>query len=133
MGAVQFIQTEAGEELAVLSRAEYELLLARAGDPAAEDAASAGIIAKTGEDLAQGRDFALPDEVWEARERGVHPVAAIRSWRGLTQVQLAKAAGISQGFLSDLEKGQKSLSITTAQKVSAALGVHWSAIVPDGA
>ncbi|MDO8409815.1 MAG: helix-turn-helix transcriptional regulator [Phenylobacterium sp.] len=131
MGAVQFIQTDAGEELAILSRAEYELLLARAGDPAAEDLAATAIVTRSNEDLARGADVAMPEEVWEAIEGGTHPVAAIRQWRRMTQVQLAKASGVSQGFLSELEQGQKTISISTTQKLGRALDVPWSVLAPD--
>ncbi|MEW6019070.1 MAG: helix-turn-helix transcriptional regulator [Pseudomonadota bacterium] len=131
MGAVQFIRTESGEELAVLSRAEYETLLARAGDPAAEDAASARIVEESTDAIARGKETALPEDVWEAIESGTHPVAAIRAWRRMTQAQLAKAAGVSQGFVSELEQGQKQLSITTSQKLSRALNVGWASLYPD--
>lgn len=42
---------------------------------------------------------------------------------GLTQEKLASAAGISKGFLSDIETGERNLSAESLLKLSGALGV----------
>ncbi len=48
---------------------------------------------------------------------------ALRAWRGLTQVQLAEAAGIGQGYLSELEARSKTGSPETLAKLAGALNV----------
>jgi Helix-turn-helix len=45
----------------------------------------------------------LPEAVSAAILKGDCVLKARRNWRGLTQVQLAEAVGIGQGFLSELE------------------------------
>jgi len=47
----------------------------------------------------------------------------LRKWRGLTQVQLAEHAGVSQGFLSDLEGRRRKASAETLQALAKALDV----------
>lgn len=49
---------------------------------------------------------------------------AIRKKRGLTQVQLAEKAGIGQGFLSKLEKGDTNITLDKIRDIAAALDVH---------
>ena len=106
MGKSQIIHTD-GEDLVVIPRSDYEALLARAGDEASEDAATARIVAATGAKIARGEDVALPAAVWAAIESGEHPVRAIRKYRGLTQMDVAKQAGLRQGYIADIEAGRK--------------------------
>jgi transcriptional regulator with XRE-family HTH domain len=48
----------------------------------------------------------------------------IRETKGLSQLDLAKRAKVSQGYLSDLEAGQKkNPGIETLRKIAKALGV----------
>ena len=35
---------------------------------------------------------------------------AIRLWRDMTQTELAKQAGVGQGYLSDMESGRRAVS-----------------------
>jgi DNA-binding XRE family transcriptional regulator len=48
---------------------------------------------------------------------------ALRKWRGKTQVALAQAAGIQQGYLSDLESGRRSGTQDTLDRLARALDV----------
>jgi len=50
-------------------------------------------------------------------------LAALREQRGLTQVQLAERAGVTQAMLSKLESGKaRNLELRTLVKIAAALG-----------
>src|SRR5260370_5023827 len=106
MGKVQIMQPD-GEDLVVITRSDYEALLARAGDEASEDAMTARIVEATGAKIARGEDVALPAAVWAAIESGEHPMRAIRKYRGLTQIDVAEQAGLPQGYISDLAAGKK--------------------------
>jgi DNA-binding XRE family transcriptional regulator len=128
MAKPQIIHT-AGEDLIVISRSDYETLLARAGDEAAEDAATARIVDATSPKIARGEDVALPTSVWEAIEGGENPVRAIRKWRGLTQNELGEQAGLGQGFVADIESGKKTGSATSLKAIAAALGVPLDLLV----
>lgn len=105
-------------------------LRARGGDSAAEDLMTARIVRETREMIARGEDVALPEAVFEEIEAGGHPVAVIRRFRGLTQAALAREAGVSQGFISDLEQGGKTPSVGTLHRLGRALGVPGRELVP---
>lgn len=69
MGKPQIIRT-GGEDFVVITRSDYEALLARAGDEASEDAMTARIVKSTGAKIARGEDVVLPAAVRDAIERG---------------------------------------------------------------
>ena len=50
-------------------------------------------------------------------------VARIRRERGLTQEALSVLSGLSQQYLSDLERGQRNPTIVTLYELASALGV----------
>lgn len=49
--------------------------------------------------------------------------ARIRRERGLTQEELSERCGLSQQYLSDLERGKRNPTIVTIYEISQALGV----------
>jgi DNA-binding XRE family transcriptional regulator len=124
MNAPQIINTDAGE-LVVIPRADYDALVARAAE-SDEDSMTARVIART------NGEEAFPESLWEAIEEGAHPVEVFRRYRGLTQAQLSKASKVSQGFISELEKNGKTPSLATLQKLSRALGVPGTSLIPEG-
>jgi DNA-binding XRE family transcriptional regulator len=128
MGKSQIIHTD-GEDLIVISRSDYEALLARAGNEASEDAVTARIIETTDAKINRGEDIALPAAVWTAIENGEHPVRAIRKHRGLTQLAVAKNAGLRQGYIADIEAGKKTGSAAALKAIAAALGVPLDVLV----
>jgi DNA-binding XRE family transcriptional regulator len=119
MSKPQFIRTEAGEEFVVLSRRDYDAMRARLGDEDAEDRMTARIVKEA---KASG-GVAAPLSVWDEVEAASSPIGPLRKWRKLTQEELAAKAGISQGYLSELETGRKAGDLATLRRVAAALGV----------
>jgi DNA-binding XRE family transcriptional regulator len=121
MSGAQIIRTAGGEELVVLSRAEYEALLDRA-DQEAEDADDLAIYdARKAELIAGG--VVLPLAVSAAILRGDSRLKAIRRWRKETQLNLASKTDIGQGYLSDLENGRRIGTPETLTKLARALDV----------
>jgi DNA-binding XRE family transcriptional regulator len=114
---VQTLTTESGEELVVLSRRDYDALLARLGDEAAEDRMTLILAAEA------RAEAPLPEPVSASILKGDGILKALRNWRGLTQVQLAEAAGIGQGYLSELEARAKTGSAETLAKLAQRLDV----------
>jgi transcriptional regulator with XRE-family HTH domain len=41
----------------------------------------------------------------------------------MNQIDLARATGLAQGFLSDLENGRRAMTEATAGRLAAALGI----------
>ena len=114
---IQTIQTPAGEDLIVLSRRDYDAMLAQLGDEEAEDRMTLLVAAES-----RGGEI-LPAAVSAAVLQGSSLVKALRIWRGMTQVQLAALAGLNQGFLSAIEARSKQGSVETIAKLAKALDV----------
>ena len=59
-------------------------------------------------------------------------VAKFRSQRGMTQAELAEAVGVSDAFISRVERGQKMMKVSTLQAMAHALRVSCDALLsPD--
>lgn len=57
----------------------------------------------------------------------------LRREKGLTQERVAELSGLSQQYLSDLERGRRNPTIITLYELAQALGVsHVSLVEPDG-
>lgn len=56
-------------------------------------------------------------------------ILLLRKNQGLTRERLAEMSDISVQFLADIEKGRKSMSVTTLRKIAAALHVTTDCIV----
>lgn len=121
MTAPQIIKTPTGDELVVLTRAEYDALVAIAED-AAEDAADAALATERMAEIAAGAGVMTAEESGALLIRDGY-LRAARKTRNLTQAQLAQAAGVAQGYLSDIEAGRRRGSPDTLGKIATALGL----------
>ena len=126
---VRFEQTPDGE-IAILSRDEYELLLAKAAeagaasraDEAEEDAGTARLVDRARQELAEG-GILVPMDVVSRLADGENAVRVLRLWRGQAQTELAARSGLSQGYISDIEKGRRIGTPTVLRHIADALGV----------
>src|SRR6202140_5576349 len=116
-------KTPKGDEIVILSRKEYDRLLVAANEDATDAAVARKAINRNEETLSE----AEMDELLAART----PLAFWRKKRGLTQAGLARAAGIAQGFLSEIESGLKTGDVTVRQRIAAALEISLLDLVPD--
>jgi len=112
-----------GDDIVILSRKEYDRLLVAANDDAVDAAIAKKAIARNEETLSEVE----MDELLAART----PLAFWRKRRGLTQTDLARAAGIAQGFLSEIESGRKTGDVTVLQRIAIALEISLLELVPD--
>jgi len=130
MTEIQIIRTPAGEELVLLTRADYEALLAAKADlerqvaeyDALEDEALARI-AEAAKAEAE-RDGYVPGWLVLGRIRGLTPLQAARENAGLRQAELAAAAGVSQAEYSEIESGAKAGTDDVLARLAARLGVE---------
>src|SRR5882724_4257593 len=111
MGTPQVITTDGGEELIVLTRRDYDALLAQAGDEEAEDRMTVRLAEESRAAIARGEDVLLPEEVWEAMENGQNRVRVLREYRGLTPDELARRASLSPEQLTVIEDGRELTTI----------------------
>lgn len=72
---------------------------------------------------AEGGEF-FPAEVVDRLLAGENPIRVYRTYRRMTQKQLAEAAGINPVYLSQIETGKRAGSLKTLAAVAAALGVE---------
>jgi ribosome-binding protein aMBF1 (putative translation factor) len=122
---VQTLTSDSGDELVVLSRRDYDVLLARSGDEAAEDRLSAQIVARSTEALERGDDAALPEAVWTQLEQpGANALQVLRRFRGLSEAQLAEAAGIAEAHLKTFETGEAKPSPGMLDALARALNLQ---------
>jgi DNA-binding XRE family transcriptional regulator len=117
---VRFETTPNGE-VAILPRAEYERLKTLA-DEAIEDAGTARLVARAKKEIASGAPL-LPKEIVDRLAGGENPIRVLREFRTETQVELAVAVGITQGYLSDLETGKRKGPLELHKKIARRLGV----------
>jgi DNA-binding Xre family transcriptional regulator len=121
----QFISTQDGARLVVVTEAEWDAILEVLSE-AEEDAADIAAYVAAKARLADGRDHILPVEVSAAITRGVRLLKALRIWRDMTQTQLAAKTGLTQSYLSDLEAGHRSGTPETLALIAQALDVPLS-------
>ncbi len=56
----------------------------------------------------------------------------IRKGKKMTQVVLAEKAGVSRGYISQIENGNENIGLATLQEIANALGVELKEIVALG-
>lgn len=116
-----------GTDMVVLKASDFERLAELAED--AEDV----IAAKAAEARIEAGEGTMPGEVLDMIiDDELHPVAAWRRYRGLTQAALARAAGLSQVWISRIERGGGYGSRETRRKLAAALDAPVWALEDDG-
>ena len=113
----QKFHTPDGTEMVILPAADFARLKALVED--AEDVADAKTI-MAGIESGEGT---MPADVLKAiLNEGVSPLAAWRRYRGLTQVELARRAGMSQVWVGRIEGGGGYGSPKTRKALAAVLG-----------
>ncbi|MBX5202242.1 helix-turn-helix transcriptional regulator [Rhizobium sp. NZLR1] len=116
--AAQFITTATGDRLAVIPEAEYQRLI-----EALEDRADAEAVRVFNQRLADGEEELMPAEFANRIINGESQIRVWREFRSMTARELAEKAGISAGFLSQIEKGGRDGSFETIKKIATALEI----------
>lgn len=119
-------KTPAGEDIVILSRAEYDALI-EARDSRDDAAAAREVI----ERINSGAEQLLSGEDLDAYLAAPTALAFWRKKRGLTQAALASAAGVAQGFISEIESGKKTGDVSTLAKIAKALGLRLDDLVSE--
>lgn len=72
-----------------------------------------------------GENKKLPEDVLDRLSaRQEHPLKILRSYRNMTQAELAKASGISRPYLTEIETGKKDGSLRAMKALAEALEVN---------
>ena len=118
--SVQFIEKNGVPEFAVLPFDEYQALLALAEDKS--DIADVIMFRKNQEET-------FPEEVLDALLNGQNPIKVYRSYREMTQSDLAQAIGKSLPYVAKLESGERKGSVDVLSAIAEALNVDLEQIV----
>lgn len=124
----QIIKAPNGEELVVLTRAEYDALVA-AAESYDEDADDVAIFDERMAELAAGGDARLPAQVTSAMLRGDSLLKALRNWRDITQMELSFRTNLSQNYISELESGRRKGTKETLALIAEKLNVDKSWLI----
>jgi len=121
--SAQFIEIE-GKQVVVIPADDYRVLLEKAemlDDVAAYDRAK--------DALAAGDEELVPAAIVNAILDGENPVRVWRQHRGMSQVQLAEAADISQAYLAQIETRKREGTLGLYRSLADAIGVDLDDLV----
>ncbi|GAB6163499.1 MAG: XRE family transcriptional regulator [Deltaproteobacteria bacterium] len=115
---VQIIEKNGKPEWAVIPYKEYikiqELM---------DDIEDRKDIEKYVQAIESGEEQNIPGEVTFAILEGIHPIRAWREYKQITVRELAKRAGITSSYLSQIETGKRNPTIDTLKSIAEALGI----------
>lgn len=115
---VQLILKDGKPEWAVIPYEEYERLRSEA-----EMLDDIRLYDQVRDELEGGEEELIPAGVVAALLAEENPLRVWREFRGLTQEQLAQAAGISSSYLSQIETGRRDGTLEVMVRLARALGV----------
>jgi DNA-binding XRE family transcriptional regulator len=118
-------KTPKGEDIVILSKKEYNGLVAAAGEDAKDAATAKRILAR----IKDGNEDLLTSKEVDALLAAKTPLAFWRKKRGLSQEALARSVGIAQGFISEIEAGKKAGDIATLKGIAGALRISLDDLV----
>ncbi|MDK3021548.1 helix-turn-helix transcriptional regulator [Cupriavidus taiwanensis] len=124
MTDIQFIQRDGRREFAVVPIEVWERvqhLIEASDDVTLFDAA-----------VEQDDGWRVPAAVLDAELAGDHPVKAWRNYRRLTQDALARAAGLSKPYLSQIENRTRAGSAAALRRLAQALDVPADILAEPG-
>jgi DNA-binding XRE family transcriptional regulator len=114
-----------GEDVVILPAADYQRLI-----ELAEDARDIRLAERALADAASGKSEILTDSEMRELLRVSAPMAFWRSRRKLTQVELARAGGISQAYLAQIEKGKRVGDVRLYRRLARTLRVEIEDLLP---
>ena len=119
-------KTPRGDDIVILSRAEYDALTFGRREEDAADAARANNILA---DIERGIETLLTSEQASQLLEAKTPLAFWRKHRGVTQEALSKSVGVAQGFISEIENGAKTGDVQTLATIARALDISLDDLV----
>ncbi|TXN21688.1 helix-turn-helix transcriptional regulator [Methylobacterium sp. WL9] len=115
--------TTSGEELIVLTRREYDVLLAQLGDEDAEDRMTIRLVDEARAALDAGTEFLLPVWFSDGLMANRNPIRTVREHCSRTPAQMAQAAGITEEQLARFESGKALPPAAILDAISADAGI----------
>lgn len=119
-------KTPQGDDIVILSRAEYDALIA---DRSSEDMADAALANRILANIELGTETLLTNEQTGQLLAAKTPLSFWRKHRGMTQEALSKSVGVAQGFISEIENGTKTGDVQTLAAIARVLAVSLDDLV----
>ncbi|MDE2134669.1 MAG: helix-turn-helix transcriptional regulator [Alphaproteobacteria bacterium] len=112
------------KETVTLARADWEMILGRLDDTADRTALRRSLARAVVD-----KDDALPAALYRRVRRGENALRIWREYRGLGLNALARAAGVSAPYLSEIENGTKPGSAVVLKKLAHTLEIDMDELV----
>ena len=116
--SIQVIEKNGKPEWAVIPYDEYVKI-----QELIEDIEDKKDIEEYFELLKEGEEQIIPSEVTFAILQGVNPIRAWREYKQIKVKELAKRAGITPSYLSQIETGKRNPTIDTLKAIAEALAI----------
>lgn len=81
--------------------------------------------------IERGEEESIPAEMVARLVAGENPLLVWREYRGLTQAQLAEAAGVGQSYIAMIEAGERQGSVTKLRAMARALKVDVDDLIQE--
>lgn len=114
----------AGQKMAMLPVADYERLL-----DMVEDRADGLAAAQAAERRRAGEEY-ISSELLDRIMAGENPLRVWRKYRGISQIELATIAGVTNMTVSRLERGEQETGAKNWRALAEALSVDVDDIMP---
>ena len=125
----QIVKSQSGGELVVLNRSEYDTLIEAFADAQEELADIAILDQRLGVNAASAVP-PLPAGIAQLLLQGKRRRAALRTWRNLSEAELAHRAQVTVEVLSSFERGAGTPDTDVTQRNARALDVPTAWFVP---
>ena len=119
----QILTTTSGEELIVLTRREYDVLLARLGDEDAEDRMTVRLVDEARAELEAGTTLLLPVWFSDGIIARRNPVTIVREHFTKSLAETARAAGIAEDRLRGIEASEETPSASVLDAISESVDI----------
>lgn len=123
--SAQIIERDGKPEYAVIPYDVYQAMVERLED--LEDIRAAD---EAMAELERGENELIPWEMSERLSEGENPIRLWREHRGVTQAELAEAAGVRKPAISQIEAGKRQPSVPVLSAIAQRLGVDMDDLVP---
>jgi DNA-binding XRE family transcriptional regulator len=125
MSGIHKFTTPKGEPMVIMPEAEYNRLIATAED-AADIAMADSVIAR----IRAGAEAFFPGDIAKRLMlEEENPIRVLRDYRGMTAEALAREAGISRVYLTQIETGRRSGRTDVMKRIAQALKVDMNLLV----
>ncbi|MFW8601553.1 helix-turn-helix domain-containing protein [Desulfobacterota bacterium M19] len=121
---VQIIEKNGRPEWAIIPYKEFEVI-----QEAIEDAEDIHDIEENLKAIQKNKEIVIPGEITFAILDGENPIRVWRKYKKIKLNELARKAGISASYLSQIENGKRNSTIDTLKLIAKALRIDLELLI----